>query len=255
MMTLDMSEESSAYALERIRLLLQADSLPKGGKLPTERALAEMLDVSRRSVRRALEVLEAEGRVWRRQGAGTFVGPGPVESVLTAENLVAECNFMEVLEVRMRIEPQLAQLAAMRATSQDAARLAEIHARIDTSTDADALELWDGTLHRTIAECAGNRLFLAVFELVDRVRQSAAWVHIREEARSDDNLSLYSHQHAEIIDAIAKRDPVRAGDAMRRHLMALQDNLIQQTSMGFDEVAKPVVADAGSATENAAQSS
>lgn len=236
-------EGNSVYALECIRMLLQGDSLGDGGRLPTERSLAEMFGISRRSVRRALEVLEAEGRVWRRQGAGTFVGPGPAARSLTTENLVNECNFMEVLEVRMRIEPQIAQLAAMRATPEDALRLAEIHAHIDASTDSDALELWDGTLHRTIAECAGNRLFLAVFELVDRVRQSAAWMHIREEARSADNLALYSAQHGEIINAIAKRDPMRAGDAMRRHLMALQENLIQQTSMGFDDEASQTSAD------------
>lgn len=225
------TEDSSVYALERIRELLLSEALSEGGKLPTERALAESLNVGRRSVRRALEVLEAEGRVWRRQGAGTFVGPGPIEPLLTADTLVAECNFMEVLEVRMRIEPQLAQLAAMRATPGDAARLREIHAHIDGSSDSDGRELWDGTLHRAIAECAGNRLFLAVFELVDRVRQSAAWVHIREQARSADNLALYSRQHAEIIEAIARRDPVRAGDAMRQHLLALQENLVLQTSM------------------------
>lgn len=243
------TEGNSVRALEGIRTLLQEDSLPRGSKLPTERALADMLGVSRRSVRRALEVLEAEGRVWRRQGAGTFVGPGPVTPLLTAEGLVAECNLMEVLEVRMRIEPPLAQLAAMRAAPGDIARMAEIHARINDSKDADALELWDGALHRTIAACAGNRLFLVVFELVDRVRQSASWVHIREKARSADNLSLYSRQHREIIDAIAARDPVRAGDAMRRHLMALQENLVLQTSMGFDDACGATSAEKASVAE------
>ena len=229
------AEDNSNYALERIRALLQPEVLPEDSKLPTERALAEMLGVGRRSVRRALEVLEAEGRIWRRQGSGTFAGPGPLAPRLAADNLAVESNFMEVLEVRLRIEPQLAQLAAMRAGPADVKRLAEIHARIDDSTDSDARELWDGTLHRTIAECAGNRLFLAVFELIDRVRQSAAWVNIREKARSADNLSHYSHQHGEIIDAIAKRDPARAGDAMRRHLLALQENLIRQTSMELSD--------------------
>ncbi|MGO8656855.1 winged helix-turn-helix domain-containing protein, partial [Rhizobium ruizarguesonis] len=70
-MPMDETQGNSNYALERLRALLRSDSLDADGKLPTERTLSEMLGVGRRAVRRALEVLEAEGRIWRRQGSGT----------------------------------------------------------------------------------------------------------------------------------------------------------------------------------------
>ncbi|MBQ9352329.1 winged helix-turn-helix domain-containing protein, partial [Phyllobacterium sp.] len=76
-MASNQSQENSNYALDRLRRLLASDEFGKDGKLPTERALSESLGVSRRSVRRALEVLEAEGRIWRRQGQGTFAGREP----------------------------------------------------------------------------------------------------------------------------------------------------------------------------------
>lgn len=225
-------EQSSAYCLEQIRLLLEPGKLGTDGKLPTERTLSEMFGVGRRSVRRALEVLEAEGRIWRRQGAGTFVGSAPVTRHWAFENLAAESNFIEVMEVRLCVEPQLAQLAALRAGPSDIARLREIVAKIDASEDADGRELWDGALHRGIAECAGNRLYIAVFELIDRIRQNPAWIKIRERARSKASLSTYSAQHRAIIDAIAARDPAAAGEAMRKHLLLLQENLVRQTAMG-----------------------
>lgn len=235
-------EQNSTYSLEQIRLLLEPGKLGPDGKLPTERALCDMLDVSRRSVRRALEVLEAEGRIWRRQGAGTFVGSAPAAHHRTFENLAAESNFIEVMEVRLCIEPQLAQLAALRANRADVARLRDLVDKIDASEDADGRELWDGALHRGIAECAGNRLYIAVFELVDRIRQNPAWINIRERARSKANLSAYSAQHRTIIDAIAARDPAAAGEAMRRHLLLLQENLVRQTSM-VDHGIGPSVSD------------
>jgi len=224
-------EQNSTYALEQVRLLLEPGKLGPDGKLPTERALCAALGVSRRAVRRALEVLEAEGRIWRRQGAGTFVGSAPAAHQRAFENLAAESNFIEVMEVRLCIEPQLAQLAALRAGPADAAWLREIVAKIDASEDADGRELWDSALHRGIAECAGNKLYIAVFELVDRIRQNPAWINIRERARSKAHLSTYSAQHRAIIDAIAARDPVSAGEAMRRHLLLLQENLVRQTAM------------------------
>lgn len=225
-------EESSSYALERIRALLEPGQLGPDGKLPTERALSEMLGMGRRSIRRALEVLEEEGRIWRRQGSGTFAGPPPSGSLQGLDRLVAGTSFLDVMEVRLRIEPQLAQLASVRAAPTDIEKLRNIHAHIMQVSDADARELWDSAFHHKIAECAGNKLYLAIFEMVDRVRQDEAWVHIREKARNPNRLSTYSDQHDKIIDAIAARDPVAAGEAMRTHLLSLQENLIRLTSMG-----------------------
>ncbi|WP_151987412.1 FCD domain-containing protein [Rhizobium sp. EC-SD404] len=225
------STDNSSLALDRLRTLIRA--LPQGAdaKLPTERQLADQFETGRRSVRRALEVLEAEGRIWRKQGSGTFVGPRPENQRNPFGDIAAETDFMEVMEVRLRIEPQLAQLAALRAKPDAISRMREILVRLDESADSDSRELWDSALHRQIARSAGNTLFLAMFDLVDRVRQDEAWQSIRGRARSAAYLAVYAEQHRTIVDAIGRRDPVKAGEEMRRHLMTLHDNLIRQTSM------------------------
>ena len=229
------SGENSLYALTRIRALLEPGRLGPDLKLPTERKLSDDLGVSRRSVRRALEVLEAEGQVWRRQGAGTFAGPAGGGTDKSIDHLAAKSDFMDVMEVRLRIEPPLAQLAALRADATEIARLRSILQHINDSKDSDGRELWDGAFHRQIAACAGNVLYIAIFELIDRVRQNRAWLKVRERARDESRLSLYSAQHQAIVEAIDGRDPDKAGEAMRRHLLSLQESLIRQTSIGMSD--------------------
>ncbi|MBW8301209.1 MAG: FadR family transcriptional regulator [Hydrogenophaga sp.] len=225
-------KENSNYALERLRDLLRHGDVGAEGKLPTERTLSQKLGLSRRAIRRALEVLEAEGAIWRKQGSGTFVGQKPHEWSDQLETIVAGTNFMEIMEVRLRIEPQLAQLAALRAKGSDIDRMRELAQKILGSEDADAKELWDGALHRQIAQAAGNLLFLSIFDVINRVRQDEAWQSIRERARSSaDTMNISNAQHAAIIDAIASRNPAKAGEAMRQHLLMLQERLIRQTSM------------------------
>ncbi|MBB3594545.1 DNA-binding FadR family transcriptional regulator [Rhizobium sp. BK529] len=235
---MDNAQGNSNYALEKLRALLRSDSLDADGKLPTERTLSEMLGVSRRSIRRALEVLEAEGRIWRRQGSGTFAGKRPDEWSNQVDSIIAETDFMEIMEVRLRIEPQLVQLAAMRAKAAEIECMYDLVEKIYGSTDADGRELWDGALHRQIAQCAGNQFFLTIFDVINRVRQDPAWQTIRERARSISRTREVTYgQHRAIVDAIAARDPARAGEAMRQHLLTLQESLIRITSLDHGETA------------------
>lgn len=228
--------DNSNYALAKLRSYIQTQDLAKDGRLPTERAFAETFNVGRRAVRRALEVLEAEGLIWRRQGAGTFVGEKPDDWSAQVTELVAGTDIMEIMEVRLRIEPQLAQLAAMRAKPAEVERMRALVQKTGQSTDADAKELWDGSLHRQIAQSAGNKLFLSIFDVVNRIRQDDAWQSIRELARrTGTNGRASFEQHMAIVDAIADRDPARAGEAMRQHLLMHQERLIRATSLGFQE--------------------
>jgi len=234
---MDEAQGNSNYALEKLRALLQSDSLDADGKLPTERMLSGILGVSRRSIRRALEVLEAEGRIWRRQGSGTFAGKRPDGWSNHVDSIIADTDLMEIMEVRLRVEPQLAQLAAIRAKAADIERMYDLVKKIYESTDADGRELWDGALHRQIAQCAGNSFFLTIFDVINRVRQDEAWQAIRERARSASRTREVTHgQHTAIVDAIAARDPGKAGEAMRQHLLTLQESLVRITSLDHGEL-------------------
>ena len=217
---------NSAAALGRLRELIRARAGTEVSRLPTERELAERLGLGRRALRRALEVLETEGRIWRQRGKGTFIGARPGEPAGMARMLGGQTNFYEVMEARLRLEPQLAFLAALKANDAEIARMRHLCARIAESEDADGRELWDGALHRQIARATGNRLLVALFDVIDQIRQNDSWTALRERARQSGAYQSYLGQHAAIVEAIAARDPGAAEQAMRRHILTLQHNLI-----------------------------
>lgn len=101
---------NSSTALEQLRGLIHQHESTPGIPLPTERELAETLSVGRREIRRALDVLEEEGRIWRKQGKGTFIGPAAPVEPLALQGLVQQTNLLEVMEARLQLEPGLAGL-------------------------------------------------------------------------------------------------------------------------------------------------
>lgn len=230
------TQRNSSLALERLRIIVDQLEREARDQLPTERELAEQIGVGRRAVRRALDVLEAEGRIWRRQGAGTFISAARSGTESRIRYLPEMSNMFEVMEVRLRIEPALARLAALRATPADIARMREISDKVARATDMDSRELWDSSLHRAVAMAAGNTLFVALFDVVDRVRQDENWRHVREALRTPSSQRLYHSQHEELVDALERRDPVAAERTMRKHLLSLQERLMLQTVEGHADV-------------------
>ena len=218
---------NSSAALAGLRDLLARGDHGASTRLAPERELAATLGVGRRALRRALEVLEAEGRIWRQQGRGTFSGPPPSARADGLKHLHARTSPLEVMEARLQLEPALARLAALRATADDIERLRRPAARLAASgADDDLLELWDSAFHRCIAQAAGNVLLAALFDVIDRIRQEPSWRASRRHARSPGSNDLYFAQHERILGAILARDPAAAEAAMRDHLRTLQDRLL-----------------------------
>lgn len=217
--------DDAARALGALRRMIDAGRLPSDGRLPPERELAAELSVGRRAVRRAIEALEADGLVWRRQGKGTFAGQPPDPAALMAARAAPDADALSVMEARLVIEPGLAALCAERADPDDVMRLRDMAARTTRAADAEQAELWDGALHRMIARIAGNPVLLTSFAFIDEIRARAAWRDVRHRARTPETMALYERQHLVIVDAIAAGDGPRAEAAMYAHLSALVDRL------------------------------
>lgn len=228
---------NSSSALEKLRQLIQQHEVQPDHPLPTERELAERFGVGRREIRRALDVLEEEGRIWRKQGKGTFVGPAAPVQPLVLQDLPQQSNLLEVMEARVQLEPGLARLAALRASPEKIALLKRLLERMQSITlnDGDQHELWDSAFHRAIAEAAGNRLMLGLFDAIDAVRREPSWQHLRVMARTQDRLAHYDHHHQRLVQHIAARQPHEAAAAMREHLLAIQQALIEAISSGAEE--------------------
>lgn len=225
-------QDDSALAVRRRLLsLMEAGAFGADGRLPAERELSERFSVSRRTLRRALDSLEAEALIWRHQGKGTFIGLAPDPTGALAAEIAGETHPLEVMEARLCIEPQLAALCAVRALPSDVERMRALAARVVTAPDPDATELWDGALHRLIARTAQNRPLLTAFSLLDEIRSQAGWRKVRSRARSPETMQVTDRQHHAIINAIEAGEPESAQTLMRDHLLALAANL-ERTLVG-----------------------
>lgn len=200
-------------------------------RLPPERELASMLGLSRSALREGLELLEAEGRIWRHVGKGTFVGERPVNELVHLNLLSEMTNPEEVVEVRLLFEPLIAGLAALRATPAEIAHMEHLLEKGEAARDAVAWERWDAALHRAVAQAARNKLLLAIFDAFNGMRRQAAWGKLRGTVLTTDRLSLYRAHHREYVAAIADRDGPRAEQAMRRHLQMVRDNMLGQSAV------------------------
>lgn len=226
-------------ALAKLRDLLESGRFPSTSRLPPERQLARELDISRSALREALEQLEAEGKIWRHVGQGTFVGARPVRQPRGLSLVSDMTNPAEVMQVRLLLEPQIARLAALHATPDDIAHMRTCLRKSTAAHDAATYERWDGTLHRAVAEAARNTLLLTIFDAVNTVRTQTAWGRLRQATLTPERQAAYNAQHGAFIDAIAQRDMARAESLMRAHVQSVQDNLLSGSVLSATDAAEP----------------
>ena len=215
-------------AIEKIRRLLGSERYPLRSRLPAERVLCLELGLSRSALREGLETLEAEGRLWRHIGKGTFVGSKPATGGSGLSVITAQTSPAEVMETRLVIEPALARLAALHATEADIANMWYLIEKSEAARDAKTWELWDGTLHRAIAEAAHNNLLLTIFDGFNAIRQQEGWSRLRQTSQTPERLHIYRAHHRDFVAAIANRDADLAETMMRRHIESVRNNLLSR---------------------------
>jgi len=214
-------------AIEKLDALLAGGRFPVNSRLPPERQLTEDLSLSRSALREGLDVLEAQGRIWRHVGRGTFVGNRPPDPPAALSVITSQTSPTEVLEARLLIEPLLARLAALRATDADIVHMEHLLEKSEAAQDPATWELWDGRLHRMVAEAAHNRLLLSLFDAFNAMRTQKTWGQLRQAALTPECRETYCRHHRTYVSAIAKRDPQRAEELMRRHIEAVRAGLLE----------------------------
>jgi len=212
-------------ALAKLRAYLIGNNQPLNSRLPAERELAVELGVSRAALREALALMEAEGAIWRHVGQGTFVGNRPLRNERDLIMVSGGTSPAELMEVRGYLEPIIARLAAIRATPVEIRNMQRALRRSEAAVDVSTYELWDGTLHRLIAEAAHNALMLALFDAINAVRTQTAWGKLQKLALSSYGPRRYWEHHCGVVEAIAQRDALTAERLMRLHIDAVRANM------------------------------
>lgn len=195
------------------------------GRLPPERRVAAELGLTRTEVRKAYALLEAEGRIVRQVGRGTFLQPEGRERD-DLQDVKLRTGPREAMQARLLIEPELAALAAVNANVQQISQLRALTAETRTVATWAEYERLDARFHRLLAEAAGNTLLVAVHEVVNEVRRAVIWTWLdTRPAGPPPDYSSFD-EHEAILHAVAHRDRAGAADAMRRHLRTTTRRLI-----------------------------
>lgn len=211
-------EGASERLVHRILGMVTAGSLRPGDRLPPERELAELFNVSRPTVREAVRALIVLGVLRARQGDGITVSPleaadllGPLTFFLTLREVEVE----HLYEARAVIEGEIAAHAATRAGPEDRTVLeALIEAQLGAVADPERYRRIDTAFHRRLAEIAGNPFLARAAESLNVL--GLEFRKLASETAGVIRLSIADHRA--ILAALHAADPRAARRAMEAHM-------------------------------------
>jgi GntR family transcriptional repressor for pyruvate dehydrogenase complex len=223
----------SDVILAQLEEMILEGSLQPGEKLPPERELAKQFEVSRPSLREAIQKLEAKNLVTRKQGGGTFVSKSilsglsdPLFELMSQSN---ESQF-DLLEFRHGIEGMSAYYAAMRGTEADFSEIQNKHdnignAQLEDDHRQEAQAIFD--FYLAICGASHNAIILHLARsmsslLVDNIEQN-----LKILAKRPDIFSQMSDYRKRLLDAIISGQPQKAWGASHRHLAFIEDVLLK----------------------------
>ncbi|MBA8878197.1 FadR/GntR family transcriptional regulator [Phyllobacterium myrsinacearum] len=197
-------------AIDNIRAEIITNRWPVGERIPNEAALADMLGVSRGTVREAVRVLVAQGFLETKQGSGTYVRSitNPEESLLR----IRRTGLRDQVETRCALEVEAARLAAIRHTPEvidDLRQLLTERGEYDTARHDSYVER-DLAFHKAVVAASGNVALMEVYEFFSVSIQEVIRATVTGELPEPDMAA-----HAAIIDAIASGNPERAASITR----------------------------------------
>ena len=168
----------SSWITGQLRQAIQAGQYGHGDKLPAERQLAEAFGTSRTTVRAALDQLEAERLVSRRIGSGTFVNS---PSRPAAEDVADQTSPLELIDVRIALEPYMTRLACINAAARDIDRMSELMERQERECqERESFSRWDEAFHLSIAEATRNPLLISLYRQINEVRAHQQWMAMKD---------------------------------------------------------------------------
>lgn len=213
--------------LDTLRHWLLTHATTRDGRVPPERRLAVELELSRAELRKGLASLEAEGRLTRHVGRGTFVVPGalplpPLTPALADQGSEPRGTGRstrpgEFYEARLVLEPELSRLAALNASGLDLEAIRADEDAVASCTDWDTFDAADARFHVRIASATGSPLLAGYYSDLVEIGRDIVWGRLRD--RGPRPGGSQAEDHRGIVAAIVTRDGGAAYDAARHHVL------------------------------------
>ena len=220
-------DNKKQLVIDRVKQIIEENSLQEGDKLPSERELAAMLGVSRNILREAIVSLSTEGVIEVKERQGLYIknleSCGMIDTVQGLQMLPPDFMAYQ-LEVRTIISVPAARLAALRRTEGDIQKMRECYdsfVKCPFLTEKERIQSgkWEALLHHLLTEAAHNPILSRINESIDALierNNAIAHTYLIEES------GWFIHiqkQHAEIIDAVERHDAKQAGDILHIHML------------------------------------
>lgn len=207
--------------------LIKVKKLGPGDRLPPERQLSELLEVSRPSLREALHILQAQGIVAIRHGQGTFVEEPLVAQELRASVMSSEHDLNELFDAREVLEIPAAKWAAEKATKEDIRLLRATLNQMDSiaasgDLDYEQLKFLDSKFHLTIVGIAKNRFLDQTLHVLQEVMGTSMETTLRLPGR----IEVSAKEHLAILDAIENGDGELASKLVRAHIKGARETAL-----------------------------
>ena len=202
----------------RLRVMIVDGSFKKDEPLPSERALAKRLRVSRSSVRDAIRRLEVIGLLETRHGQGTFLHELSVDNVVTPMASVLTFNRGrqdDLMDARRAFEPAVARMAAARATPEEIDaidRLLEEQRRKVKASQPTIGE--DTAFHAALAQATHNPVIVGIMETLNHLLVESRQRSLERRGRSLQSL----RGHEAVAEALRRHDADGAAAAMHSHI-------------------------------------
>jgi len=218
----------SDQVFDQLRELIFRGTLKAGEKMLTERELAVQMNVSRTTVRDAIQRLVAKGLIVQRQGQGTFVGSydadnkNPIIKAIEDQNTSLE----DLLEVRMGLECNAAALAAVRADESDLKAMSRCIDEMEKEINSDRLgNEADASFHMAIAYASKNPLHILIMRNFHDYLLHGIRENLRSLYEEPGNIKIILDQHRKILKAITARDAEKAFQTIQNHIRFVQEFL------------------------------
>jgi GntR family transcriptional repressor for pyruvate dehydrogenase complex len=223
-------QKLSDVITERLESMILDGTLVSGEKLLPERLLAEQFQVSRPSLREAIQNLQAKGLIERKQGGGTFVSQNlsaqMTDPLLALVASRPETQF-DLLEFRHALEGMSAYYAALRGQAEDYEALNNALNNLpDASSNIEQEATALVEFYLTMAKASHNMVLLHVMRSMKKMLHDNILRNLemlREGAQVEDKIR---EQRLAIVNAISAQDPEAARKASNEHLGFVESTLL-----------------------------
>lgn len=211
---------------EEIERNILAGKLLAGNKLPPERELADQFNVSRPSIREAINKLQAKGMVRKVPGGGNYIvdnmGSSFADPLLELISQDDSASF-DILELRFAVESLSAYFAAKRATQAQKDKILTKFEELDKAHEEGGAETEaaaDVAFHLAIAEASNNPVLVHLMRNLLNVLQTSIISYLN--GTSEERHESLPTEHRDILEAIMANDSALARESMRRHIAGIE---------------------------------